>query len=314
MSVDSGSPNPSLSTGQEQQQTGIIVAHYGARLLVETEDQQQRECHSRKSAGPLVTGDRVVVQTGVQNSVILERLPRQNALSRPDSRGNARIIAANIDQMLIVIAPRPAFKEALIDRYLVAAELNDIIPLIIHNKSDLLDRAEFDQVRERLALYERIGYQVVFVSALQIHGLDPLYDVLSGRNNIVVGQSGVGKSSLINSLLPEVEARVGDVSESTNKGTHTTTTARLYHLSNRHGNIIDSPGVREFGLWQVTPADLATGFREFGEYRQQCKFRDCLHHQEPGCAVRAAAGQGDISRQRYHSYLKLLESVEQNNY
>lgn len=314
MTVDTGSANPSTSTQQSQQQTGLVIAHYGARLLVETEDQQTRECHSRKSAGPLVAGDRVVVQTGDSDSVIIERLPRHCELTRPDSRGKPRIIAANIDQMLIVIAPRPPFKQGLLDRYLVAGELSGIAPVIVHNKTDLLDDAELQNLREHLSIYTRIGYPLAFVSAHRTHGLEPLHELLNGRNNIVVGQSGVGKSSLINSLLPHVNARVGDVSEATNKGTHTTTTARLYHLADQQGNIIDSPGVREFGLWQVAPAQLAAGFREFGEYRSQCKFRDCLHRQEPGCAVRQAVEDGAISSQRYASYLNLLESLEQNNH
>ncbi len=315
MSVDTSlESHSSRSTEKHRQQTGLVIAHHGASLLVETADQQQRECHSRKSAGPLVTGDQVIVETGERDNVILRRLPRRSELTRPDNRGKSRIIAANIDQLLIVIAPRPAFKEALIDRYLVAAELSGITPVIVLNKVDLLSKEDTLAVTKRLAVYEQIGYQVVEVSAKQANGFDALHQVLSGRNNIVVGQSGVGKSSLINALLPDVEARVGDVSLATNKGTHTTTTARLYHLPEREGNIIDSPGIREFGLWQVGPADLVAGFREFDTFRSQCKFRDCLHRQEPGCAVRAAIEAGEISPQRYRSYLNLLESLEQDNH
>lgn len=315
MSVDtSPESHSSRSTEKHRQQTGLVIAHHGARLLVETADQQQRECHSRKSAGPLVTGDQVVVETGERDDIIVQRLPRYSELARPDSRGKSRIIAANIDQILIVIAPRPVFKEALIDRYLVAAELTGITPVIVLNKVDLLTEEDAAAVKQRLAVYELIGYRVVEVSAKQANGFDALHQVLSGRNNIVVGQSGVGKSSLINALLPEVDARVGDVSRATNKGTHTTTTARLYHLPERDGNIIDSPGIREFGLWQVGPADLAAGFREFDSVRSQCKFRDCLHRQEPGCAVRAAVEAGKINPQRYRSYLNLLESLEQGDH
>jgi len=310
-SLESHSPR---STEKHRQQTGLVIAHHGASLLVETADQQQRECHSRKSAGPLVTGDQVIVETGERDNVILRRLPRRSELTRPDSRGKSRIIAANIDQLLIVIAPRPAFKEALIDRYLVAAELSGITPVIVLNKVDLLSKEDTVAVTKRLAVYEQISYRVVEVSAKQANGFDTLHQVLSGRNNIVVGQSGVGKSSLINALLPDVEARVGDVSLATNKGTNTTTTARLYHLPERDGNIIDSPGIREFGLWQVGPADLVAGFREFDTFRSQCKFRDCLHRQEPGCAVRTAVEVGKISAQRYGSYLNLLESLEQDKH
>ena len=195
----------------------------------------------------------------------------------------------------------------------MAAELSRITPIIVLNKIDLLSVDELQEQTERLAAYRQIGYQVITASAKQTHGLEPLHELARGHTNIFVGQSGVGKSSLLNSLLPQADARVGDVSEATNKGTHTTTTAVLYHLPDRSGNIIDSPGVREFGLWQIRPEDVAQGFREFGDYRAQCKFRDCLHRSEPGCAVREQVGQG-ISPQRYNSYLKLLESVEQETY
>jgi len=215
--------------------------------------------------------------------------------------------------LLIVIAPLPAFKEALIDRYLVAAELSRMIPVIVLNKTDLLDETTRETLMQRLAIYAQIGYQVIPVSADLAHGLDRLRPVLRERSSIVVGQSGVGKSSLINGLLPGVDARVGDVSEATNKGTHTTTTAMLYHLPDHDGTIIDSPGIREFGLWQIRADEVALGFREFNDYREQCKFRNCLHRSEPGCAVREQVGQR-ISAQRYDSYLKLLGSVEQENY
>lgn len=315
MSVDTSTESDSLqSTENHRQQTGLVIAHHGSTLLVETADQQLRECHSRKSAGPLVTGDQVIVETGERDDIIVRRLPRRSELARPDSRGKSRIIAANIDQILIVISPRPAFKEALIDRYLVAAELTGITPVIVLNKVDLLTSEDAAAVKQRLAVYEQIGYRLVEVSAKVADGFDALHLVLNGRNNIVVGQSGVGKSSLINALLPEVDARVGDVSSATNKGTHTTTTARLYHLPQRDGNIIDSPGIREFGLWQVGPTDLAAGFREFNTFRPHCKFRDCLHRQEPGCAVRTSVQTGGISPQRYKSYLNLLESLQQDNH
>lgn len=303
-----------LSKPADEQSTGTVIANYGARQRVETDNGLQRDCRSRKSAGALVTGDRVILESGERDLIITRALPRHSILSRPDNRGKARIIAANIDQILIVIAARPAFKEALIDRYLVAAELSGINPAIILNKTDLLDTATREQILQRLSIYQTIGYPVIPVSANQTDGLEPLRQIMAGRNNIVVGQSGVGKSSLINGLLPGTEARVGDVSDATNKGTHTTTTAWLYHLPQRNGNIIDSPGVREFGLWQVGAEELAAGFREFGEYRQHCKFRDCLHRDEPGCAVRQAVDEKAISPQRYASYLKLLESVEQDNY
>jgi len=315
MAVDSRSAsNQSTSTGPASLQQGVVIANYGAQIIVESDDHQRYRCSSRKNVGTLVAGDRVKLQTGQQQDhVITQRLPRDSELSRPDSRGKQKTIAANIDQILIVVAPRPELKEGLIDRYLVAAELSNITPVIVLNKLDLLDSDQQQQYEQRLSMYRQIGYQVIHTSAKKTHGLDELYKLMSGHTNIFVGQSGVGKSSLLNGLLPEAEARVGDVSEATNKGRHTTTTAWLYYLSEDHGNIIDSPGIREFGLWQINAEQVAYGFREFSDYRDQCKFRNCLHRQEPGCAVREAVAQGAIPQRRYESYLKLLESVEQNN-
>lgn len=295
-------------------QEGTVIAHYGARLIVETDDHQQLRCSSRKNVGTLVAGDRVLLQTGARHdNVITRRLPRDTELSRPDSRGKQKTIAANIDQILIVVAPRPELNEGLIDRYLVAAELSGLLPVIVLNKIDLLDTTEYQQYEQRLALYHDIGYRIVQTSAKQSQGLEHLKHLITGHTNIFVGQSGVGKSSLLNCLLPEAAARVSEVSDATNKGRHTTTTAMLYHLPDRNGNIIDSPGVREFGLWRILPEEVALGFREFSTYREQCKFRNCRHSREPGCAVRQAVEQGAITQQRYESYLKLLESVEQNN-
>ena len=176
---------------------------------------------------------------------------------------------------------------------------------------DLLDDTEKQSFQQRLSVYTTIGYEVISTSAKVSHGLDALINCLHNQTSIFVGQSGVGKSSLINQLLPDANARIGDISTATNKGRHTTTTAWLYHLLDNQGAIIDSPGIREFGLWQISADRLADGFREFTRYAQQCKFRNCLHLNEPACAVRDAVANNQLNHNRYESYLRILASLQE---
>lgn len=298
------------------EQTGLVIAHFGVQVEVEGQagDQagQTFRCHLRANLPPLVTGDRVVWRAGNQGSgVIVAQLPRASELCRPDARGQLKPVAANVDQMVIVFAPLPEPHANLIDRYLVAAGHAGIRPLLLMNKADLLEQAS--SLARLLEVYRTLGYPLLEVSAHRGDGMQALRERLDGHVSVFVGQSGVGKSSLVNSLLPGVDLRVGALSELTGKGTHTTTTARLFHFPGG-GHLIDSPGIREFGLTHVTRADVEAGFSEFSDLLGRCRFRDCSHEHEPGCALLAALAEGRIHPQRMESYRHIVRSLPEDAY
>ena len=300
------------SSNSTESNPGLVVANFGAKLVVEDTDGVLHRCTGRRKLGSLVCGDRVRWQAGDhKDCAVIELETRQSELARPAKNGRKKTIAANIDQFLIMTAPGTEFSTGLIDRYLITAETLGIQPLIIFNKIDLLEEGQLMEFKRQLATYEQIGYLVIYTSSKTAHGLDALLPFLVNKTSIIVGKSGVGKSSLINLILPDAEARVGDISHATGKGTHTTTTARLYHLPGNKGDVIDSPGIREFGLWQITAPQVAKGFREFRQYAERCRFRDCLHRAEPGCAVTEAVNHGEITAQRYASYQRILDSLQE---
>ena len=266
------------------EQTGLVIEHFGRQLNVEASDGQIVRCHLRANLDQLIAGDRVIWQRGSETGVIVAAQERRSVLTRPDSNGQPRPVAANIDQALIVIAPEPQAFANLIDRYLIAAEAHDIRALLVHNKSDIDTHPELDVMLER---YKAIGYPVLRVSNKTGEGLAKLKAALRDQISIFVGQSGVGKSSLVNSLLPEANTAVGALSEATVKGRHTTTTAKLFHFPDG-GDLIDSPGIREFGVQNLSRDEVDRGFCEFLPYMDRCRFRDCRHQSEPGCALLAA--------------------------
>jgi len=300
------------------EQTGLVIAHFGVQVEVEALEGdlagQIMRCHLRANLPPLVTGDRVVWRAGAQGSgVIVAQLPRSSELCRPDMRGVLKPVAANVDQIVIVFAPLPHPHANLIDRYLVAAEHAGIHPLLLLNKADLVDDENGAMLDELLGVYRQLGYPLLEVSARQGGGMEDLMARLDGHISVFVGQSGVGKSSLVNSLLPGVDTRVGALSELTGKGTHTTTTARLFHFPGG-GELIDSPGIREFGLGHVSRDDVEAGFIEFNELLGTCRFRDCKHDREPGCALLKALEDGRVHPQRMASYRHILSSLSVDEY
>jgi ribosome biogenesis GTPase len=298
------------------EQPGRVVAHFGRTLDVIADGFEPVRCHLRANLDGLVTGDRVIWRHGQEGSgVVVARTERDNVLERPDARGQLRPVAANIDQILIVFAVEPEPHANLIDRYLVAAEATGIEPVLVLNKMDLLPE-QGGALRELLDRYEALGYPVVTTSINTENGLNALHHRLAERTSVFVGQSGVGKSSLIGCLLPHETLRVGELSEDTRKGRHTTTTARLYHFTGLgpdcrlEGELIDSPGIREFGLIHLDEQQVANGFIEFREHLGCCRFRDCRHRQEPGCALLAAVKAGNIHEQRFASYRRIVDSLE----
>lgn len=299
----------SEEAGLGPEEKGLVIANYGATLDVEAGNGEISRCAVRQNIDTLVVGDQVVWQAGSKgNGVVVALQPRRSLLARPDSSGRMRPLAANIDQILIVTAPRPAYETYLIDQYLAAAETIGIAPILVLNKIDLLEGEEKTRVERDLDIYREIGYPVIHASTVEKHGLDELIGALQGKISVFVGQSGVGKSSLVKVLLPETEIAVGELSESTGLGRHTTSAARLYHLPTG-GSIIDSPGVREFRLWQLSRDQLAQGFRDFRPYLGHCRFRDCSHRHEPGCALLDAVESGRLSRQRIENFQRIADTL-----
>ncbi|GHD53512.1 ribosome biogenesis GTPase [Marinobacter persicus] len=301
------------------EQEGLVIAHFGQQLDIEAlegEDAGQVfRCFVRANIDSLVTGDKVIWRPGKsETGVIVARCDRGNLLQRPDNFGALKPVAANIDHIILVIAPEPEPHDNLIDRYLVASETADIPAVILLNKTDLIDDHNRDHIDTLMARYQRLGYEVVRTSAAnsQTSPAPEVEALVRDKTSVFVGQSGVGKSSIIQTLLPDEHLRVGAVSQSTGKGVHTTTTAKLFHLP-MGGALIDSPGIREFGLWHMTPQELEYGFREIRPLIGLCKFRNCRHMGDPGCALDAAAESGEISPERLKSFHRILHDMAEQN-
>ncbi|WP_028295019.1 small ribosomal subunit biogenesis GTPase RsgA [Oceanobacter kriegii] len=295
---------------------GQVIAHFGSQVEIEDRERNSYRCFMRANLGPLVTGDMVVFRPGAENDkgirqgVVETRLDRESELSRPNPYNEIKPVAANIDFIVLVVAPEPHAHANLIDRYLVACENCHIEPIILLNKVDLLDDLSRFHLYPLLERYHNLGYQILQVSAKDPDSLGDLKDFLNDRVSVFVGQSGVGKSSLIDTLLPDVELKVGALSENTRKGKHTTTTARLYHFP-AGGDLIDSPGIREFGLWHMSEDEVLYGFRELRDLAGHCRFRDCRHESEPGCALIEAVDNDEVTPERFVSYKRILETLSE---
>lgn len=307
-------PDTDMPEVEGEEIPGTVVTHFGQQVIVEAEDGQRLRCHFRANLPALVVGDRVlfIAPTGdseQQAGVVTALEPRHTVLKRPDPYGNLKPVAANVDLMVITFAPLPTPSSALLDRYLVAAELSGIQPMLLLNKADLLDATLTPWMEELTAMYTALDYPVMAVSATDGDNLVPLREALAGHTSVLVGQSGVGKSSLINALLPDAQLEVREVSAMSGLGQHTTVTARLFHLP-EGGNLIDSPGIREFGLWHISEEDLLQGYKELAPLASRCRFRNCSHRQEPGCALLEAAESGAISGERLDNFFRIADSLD----
>lgn len=283
---------------------GLVLSHLGQALAVEGLNSQIVLCHTRRQLGSVAVGDRVLWSPQDGDLGRVEKvLPRKTLLTRPAHGGRIRPVAANLDQLVVVVAPEPEPDWLLVDQYAAASEHRSLDVCIVINKVDRLSQRS--AVETVLTTYRAIGYPCHLVSAKTGEGLPGLRDDLRGRCSILVGQSGVGKSSLTNTLLPGKNLRTRELSEKAGLGRHTTTAAMLYHLPDG-GDLIDSPGVAVFGLAEMNAADLASGYREFREFLPRCQFNDCRHLQDKGCAVREAVAERRIETSRYERFVKLL--------
>ncbi len=284
--------------------SGLVVAAHGRQYRVEFEDGRTLSCFPRGKKSEVVCGDRVQVNLTSADQGVIESIdPRKTFLHRSNEY-RQKLIAANVDLLIIVCATEPAFSDELLTRCLVAASSQNMETLIVLNKVDLHDR--LGNARDRLAHFPALGYPVLELTAT--HEAEALKVWLQGKTSLLVGQSGMGKSTIINALLPEAAAATREISTALDTGKHTTTHAQLYHLDEQ-SQLIDSPGLQEFGLGHLDQNDLVQAFPEFAEHLGQCRFRNCQHDQEPGCAFKGLLADGKIQPSRFSVFMKLLASA-----
>ena len=282
---------------------GLVITRFSRHAEVETTQGLRIRCSIRPNIDSIVAGDRIIWQPTEDNrGVIVSRYPRNSVLGRADKHRESRPVAANISQLMIVIAAKPEPTWSLLDSYLIMAENLQLQVTIVLNKVDL----PCEDIKEELInCYKALGYPLVFTCKEDSEGYKALQEALCNHTSVFVGQSGVGKSSLISGILPhETEILTADISIQSELGCHTTRNSRLYHLP-KGGALIDSPGIREFELWQMPAGDILYGFREFRTLANDCKFRNCNHRDSPGCALIKAVDTGHVSRRRYESLIKI---------
>lgn len=311
--LDPDDDDPSMAPPQP----GRVMVRHGRNLAVEDAAGRLHHCVCRGSIGEPVCGDRVVWQaTGSGTGVVTALLARQMVLSRPDYSGRDKPLAANVSLLVIVVAPRPPPAGFLVDQYLVSAELLGVQALLLCNKMDLLAGAERDAFLAGFTPYQRIGYPLLALSLRLDPSATALRQRCANQTAILLGQSGVGKSSLVKALLPDQAVQIGRLSQATGLGRHTTSAATCYRLDpsgHLAGYLIDSPGVRSFRLGAIDRATLQQGFREFRPYLGQCRFRDCTHRHEPDCALQAAVATGAIDPLRLATFQQLAAGLERGH-
>ncbi len=305
---------------------GTVIKSTGSWYTVRTQDGNQILCRIKgkfrleglKLTNPVAVGDEVKIEMESDDTgSIVEILQRKNYVLRqsPRKKHALHLLASNVDQAVVIVTIRePNLKQGFIDRFLLMTEPYNIPALIVFNKSDLYGEDDIALYEYLKDIYESIGYQCMLVSAVEGTGIAELKNALIGKSNLIAGQSGVGKSSLMNALQPSLGLKTQELSDSSGKGQHTTTFAEMFPLD-FGGNIIDTPGIKTLSFSHLEPMDLAHNFREFFALSQECKFGgSCLHRNEPGCAVKDAIEEGIVSELRYMNYLTILEEIEDQNY
>ena len=317
--------NSKLQLDESSTQTARIISHHGRQLYAETEDLKKIKCKIRQNLGDIACGDYVIVQqaedpdspdktsdphSDASQYVVVAVKERSNLLVKTGFAGAIKPVAANIGQLVIVTSLKPKPNPYLIDRYLTAAENLPAKALIVINKVDLMDIETKRIMDDLTTLYKGIGYDVLSSSMKQDTGLDALSEALSNTTSILVGLSGVGKSSIVKAILPKEEIRIGETSEATGEGKHTTTVSALYHLK-CNGIIIDSPGVRDFTPINNSISEITHGFKDVRKFNGACKFSNCSHTNEPGCAMKKAVSDGLLNEQRFNNYLRMLQEFHE---
>ncbi|MCG6938912.1 MAG: ribosome small subunit-dependent GTPase A [Gammaproteobacteria bacterium] len=307
------------SLDEASTQTARVISHHGRELFAENDALETIKCKIRQNLGDIACGDYVLIQQIQETAqsqpdeahyVVVAVKERSNLLLKTGFAGATKPVAANIGQLVIVTAVKPAPNPYLVDRYLTAAENLPAKALIVVNKIELLDDDTRQLVDGLTALYRNIGYRVICTSMKQNIGLEDLSQALSNTTSILVGLSGVGKSSIVKAMLPREDIKIAKTSEATGEGKHTTTVSALYHLKD-NGIIIDSPGVRDFTPINNSRDEITNGFIDVRQFSGACKFSNCSHKNEPGCAMKQAVADGHLNEQRFNNYLRMLDEFDE---
>lgn len=311
---------------------GLVIKNTGSWYTVRTDDGQTIESKIKgnfrlkgiRSTNPVAVGDRVDIVTNQEGTAFITSIDeRRNYIIRKSSNlsKQSHILAANVDQAFLVVTIKyPPTSTTFIDRFLASAEAYRVPVVLVFNKRDLLDEDDLHYQEMMMALYDTIGYQCVSISATTGEGVDQLMSMLEGKITLLSGNSGVGKSTLINRILPEANLRTAEISDAHNTGTHTTTFSEMLPIKGNdgdgeaHGWIIDTPGIKGFGTFDMEPTELTSYFREIFHFAKDCKFSNCTHTHEPNCAVLKALDNHYIAMSRYQSYLSMLQDKDENKY